>query len=581
MSSLADPAGEHANLVETVLPGLAAAQAIRDALAAAGSTPTGAATLGVVSVAGQLPASAVAELGPVLAAAARAGHRVSAGVDDPASGGSLTVVWTRTGRADVDVQRPNALAGANVGSDLQRAADRGDADAALGLLPGTVLDVELTVTPPPDAGVWAPTVSAITHPLQDGRWAGTVLRLARTGLVVVQEAGSDVLRCPGLVVAGPDASPHAVRTALRADADLSGPFRAAGARAGYPALPVPGDLLAGPDDAGTLEPLRPALAAAAAACAWYWLGRASTVTPDGATTLFEGARPVPLALRPALGTDGHAEAALFAWATAAADPLRDDAVHQAVSLAVRDQTDLQGAAVHVLRTARSLHELAGRGVVAEALAARRAARDAAVTAARAAATAGREVATKAVERALALLIAVAVALFANGRNLLGTEAAAVIVAAAAGLALAALTVALRVEVPSGRALLDAFAEDAELYREALGEDDLAAVRNLAASREARVDLRRARKAALWVYLSAAAVIITAGIAALAADEDAAADPADPKPSPGASPTAAPPAASPVRSPAAPATPTQPAPARPTAGQVRVPSPPTVSVAPTR
>jgi hypothetical protein len=289
----------------------------------------------------------------------------------------------------------------------------------------------------------------------------------------------------------------------------------------YRSLPVPADLAPDPGDAGPLEPLRPALAAAARACCWYWLGRGSDVAPDGVRTTFEGPRPLRVDLLPLPGPHAaqadevQEEEALFAWAAAAADPLRDDAVHQATGFAVRDAGDLPGAAGHVLRTARSLHELAGRGAVAEALAARRSARDAAITAARSAAAAAREVAGKAVERSVALLVAVALALFANGSKLLGTGAAALVVAGAAALALAALAVATLVEIRSGEGLLQAFDTDAGLYREALGEDDLRAIRGLAAVSAARDDLSRARTTAKAVYLTVAAAIALVGLVVLA------------------------------------------------------------------
>jgi hypothetical protein len=166
-----------------------------------------------------------------------------------------------------------------------------------------------------------------------------------------------------------------------------------------------------------------------------------------------------------------------------------------------------------------LHELAGRGAVAQALAARRGARDAAITAARAAASSARDVAARSVERTLALLLAAALAVFAHGRELLSAGAAVAVVATASALAILALTVADRIELESGSGLLAAFDTDVDVYREALSADDVTSINNLAAVSAARKDLSRSRLLVRCVYSAVAVLLLAVGVA-LIADQDA-------------------------------------------------------------
>lgn len=493
--------------------GMAAADALASACRTAGSSP--AVDIGIDSygVEAKLPARALLALLPLLEDAARNGHRAVVTVNEPDA--SLQVTWTSTGRAAVDVVGSTRdLLVSERSVELDGAVTRGDAAAAIALLGDAIAGVELVLRPEASQGHWVPSVALLVDHLGSGRWGSTLRRL-RPGpglgqaLVIVQDADRDILMTPALLFAGP-AADLTGRQLAGATEPLPGSYRQVRLATGAPSLPSPEDLvpIAG---GGVLAPLRPVLEAAARAAAWYWLSHAPAVGLNEVTGRFDGVRVVDLSLRP-FGAGAPAdELALFAWATAVVDPARDDALHQAVTFAVRDAADLEGAAAAVLRTARSLHELAGRGAVAEALAARRGARESAITVARAAALSARDVAARAVERTLALLVAGALAVFANGRDLLSTDAAVAVVVAAAALAVVALAVADRVELESGSRLLNAFDKDIELYREALSVDDLAAVRNLEAVKAARTDLSRSRTSIRCVYGGVAALILVGGL----------------------------------------------------------------------
>lgn len=289
----------------------------------------------------------------MLADAARASHAVRATTEP--GGSTLEISWSRAGVPALELDgSPDELAGQR-GPELERCIRARDANSVLRMLPGTSFEITLDLVLAVDGGLWVPSLEDLVARLGDGRWASTLLRAGagrEQSVIMVQGAGTDVLRCPGLVMAGPEAAPERLRPARPIYS-----HRPSACCADHTILPSPQDLAPERDGAGSLESLRAPLAAVARACCWYWLGHFSRITPESVTTSFEGARTMSLDLLPVPGRPTDAETRLFAWATAVDDPARDDAVHQAVSIAVRDQGDLSGAAEGVLRTARTLDEL--------------------------------------------------------------------------------------------------------------------------------------------------------------------------------------------------------------------------------
>lgn len=534
-SSLGDDAAAvHAAVVSVMGAGLVAGHDVKQACRAGGAVPIEHADLDRLSIKARVPTAEAPTLLPVLKAAAMAGHLVM--VRHDTGDAALTITWMATGRTLVEVDgSPGDLVAQAAVDLLDRATTRGDAAAALSLLPDNFMDVELVLRPEAGGGHWVPTAGLLADRLSDGRWGSTLLRL-RPGhpgvpaVVVVQDAGADLICCPGIVLAGPEAD-LAGNAFPSAPPDASAAYRDARSLSATK-LFVPADLLPAYGDAGGLEMLRSVLQSAVGV--WYWLGSVTEIAADHVSVHFDGVRSVRLALVPYRVPDVQDELQLYVWATASADPVRADVVQQAVTFAIRDQTDVPGAAAPVLRTARSLHELASRGAVAEALAARRGAREAAVTAARAAATSASDAASSSVERSLALLLAVILALLAHGQALLSTAAAGAAVVVVALISLLFLWVADRVELESGRTLLDAFDDDVQLYREALGEDDLAAVKNLAALGAARADLRRVQTLVRVIYGGLAVVVLVGGTLLLQNDHGAGSAKPNPTPTPSVS-----------------------------------------------
>jgi hypothetical protein len=143
--------------------------------------------------------------------------------------------------------------------------------------------------------------------------------------------------------------------------------------------------------------------------------------------------------------------------------LRFEAVQQAVSLAVATSADLARAAQPVLRTARSLHDLAQRGAVAEALATRRSAREAALRAGNTAADAARAAAGKAVDRILVQGLAIVGVIIAQKTSLINTDITVwLLFAIAATLGVLGLGWFI-VDFPSARSGLKSFTADLQQY----------------------------------------------------------------------------------------------------------------------
>lgn len=459
-----------------------------------------------------VPGSALTDASEQLRAAAAVGHRVCASVTE--DGSDLTLDWSPAGHVSVAVNGdPANLTSQRDVEAFSRAIDRSDGLAALSFLVTVELTVELVIRAPVGHAGWIRSGDLLASRLGDGRWGSLLAQLAGwagkdRAVVLVQDASDALLTAPGLVLAGPTATLTGIGSTR--ETHTSQAYRD---RAGFIAradMFTPAELLCTRVPTGSLAALVGPLAGAARAAAWYWLADSVGLAPEHVRVRFNGVSSVEFDVLPYGSGQPAAEVALAEWAMATGEPARADAVQQAITFAVRGEDDLVGAAAPVLRTARSLYELAGRGLISEALAARRSARESGVAAANAARSAAREVAAKSVERTAALAIAAAVALFANGRQFITDGTSYSILIALAAIAATALVVALRVDTKSGQALLDAFSSDVQLYRDTLSDDDIAAIKNLAALSAARADLRRARVTACLIYGAVISAVLLGG-----------------------------------------------------------------------
>ena len=221
---------------------------------------------------------------------------------------------------------------------------------------------------------------------------------------------------------------------------------------------------------------------------------------------------------------------MYSWVALGPEADRLDFVQQALSLAIVNNSDVPTAAGPALRTAKSLYELSRRGSVAEAMAARRAARDAAIGASRGAASAARETAAKVIERTVLQVIAAAGVIIAQLKSALSTPQAIGLLVLIAALCVSLLVVTLLAGVRSARDGLNKELADLDQYRDSLSQDDIDSIKRAGVIGSARADLKNACTTAWLAYgLATVVALIAAGV--LGFSSSAAESPKDHAPSP--------------------------------------------------
>lgn len=424
--------------------------------------------------------------------------------------------------------RPELALSEDRAEDLARAAARSDAPAALAAVAGlpAELFVRLQNDPAVSGAHWVASERALSTLLESQAWIAAATALAAgPAVLVVGDWLAEELVTDGLRICG-SAPGKAVDAARRGDgAWLAAPVPTDGRTA----LPSPA-VFAGA--AGTAPADRPdggvggLLQGLARCLSWYWLASDVRIDPDGsvaATVL--GARTVSLRLVPARAADAAADVGLFAWAYGGSDPGRLEAARQAASLALVTDRDLPTAAGPALRTARSLYELARRGAISEALAARRSARDAALAAAQQAAAAARQASGKAVERVVLQTGALGAIVLARASGLAGPALAVLLALLVAALSAAAWAVTSCVELPSATNGLRAELDDLEQYRDTLSLDDVAAVQGIQSAVTAAADLKTSRRTVHCVYGAAVLASLFAAVVLAFVGPDGTAAPA--------------------------------------------------------
>lgn len=466
--------------------------------------------------------------------------------------GSLIVDIVYTGAAQpvATAEGPpeEALATPEAKAEFLRAVEAGDAARVLTALAGRTCVVSLTLrNDPSTSGVgWAPSLRSLTDELTSDRWLPAARALqanaapAQPAFVVVGDAGSETLTCAGVTFAGPAANPDRWPPS---DMGLPAPL--------HVEQPSPGVLApTGADDG--LPSLRAALHLVVIHL--VWLDLADEVIPGEPPTLvLRGVREQRLALSG--GTTQQAAAPslrLWEWAVSAPEPAKHEAIQQAATFAVSSERDLVDASESVLRTAKSLYELARRGAVSEALATRRSARESALTSSREASRAARETAARSVERSVLVALGVAGATLAKTQDLISDSQALFTLILLASVTALSWIVSWFSELAVGDQAIDSFRADAESYREALSRQDVDAIKQSESLTRAEQSLTTAR----WLTaITHAAVAMAIGVAAwllpswtAAGERDSPADPSPSAPSGSPSPTTttpAPAASSPV------------------------------------
>lgn len=453
--------------------------------------------------------------------------------------------WSLTVRADPGAspsitetgESTDALSDTNA-AELATAILRNDVSSVVAVAAGS-LAVEVTFIVTNDALAagchWVRSAADLHAMLTDHRWVRTANALAAgPAKLLVDNGESGILRTDGLEITGPGA-PLPLPPAVFQDRHAS-----EGAGNHQPLLPSP-HLSSRPtfiQPAETLTTLIPDLQAVTRRLVWARLATALSLGADGTMHVtMSGARVVQFDITPTAAVgDANRDIDLYEWTFGADDIARYDSALHAATLAILSEADLASAAVPTLRTARSVYSLAKSGAIAEALATRRAAREAVQDSATQAAQTARGVAGTATERCLLQAGAAVAVLLTNAAQLIGDASAYVLLVVVAIVSGLSLAVAVAVELKSGRDALTDGLTDLDQYREALTAEDIDAIRGSAAAKSARADLRRAAISAIVVYGLTIIVVLGVG-AALIFGNTSPAKPSSPSPTPTPTPTA--------------------------------------------
>jgi hypothetical protein len=405
-------------------------------------------------------------------------------------------------------------------AELSSAVIRNDVSTVVELAASSV-PVEVTFVVANDASAsgchWVRSVANLHSLLTDARWVRTVNALAAgPGRLLVDDAGSGILRTDGLEIAGLEALISQTPSALQ--------DRRVGAGAGnhHPGLPSP-HLASRPrvvePATNSFDPLTEDLHAVTQRLVWARLATALDLDVAGTVHVtLSGARVVQFDIEPTTRVqDADSDIDLYEWTFSADDIARYDSATHAATLAILSEDDLATAAVPVLRTARSLYSLAKSGAVAEALATRRAARQAVQDSAKQAAQTAREVAGKATERCLLQVGAAVAVVLTNAAHLIGDAKAYGLLIVVAVVSTLSLAVALVVELKSGRDALTDGLTDLDQHREALTAEDINAIKGSKAAKSARDDLNRSTIWTVVVYGLTIAAVLGVGAALIFAN----------------------------------------------------------------
>lgn len=438
---------------------------------------------------------------PLIVEATGSGHTCILELAD--DDGDLDIVW-RVGTEPAISGDPEFVIDPGERNNLRRLLDSGDVRGTLSMLEARKFNLRASLRFRGRGIAWVPSPGLLISSLTCDAWLSTLIQLWQCSddghLTVLVNELDQLVETQGITFA-PSAQVGTLARVPASEAQSQGSeFAEARVSQGWPDVPLPTKLVPDPSDGGDLAA---ALVSVALATAWMWLSvDPPVVQRDSVVVRYRGVRDVEITLAPTdVARDQLAQAlALWRWAAAAGDdPVRTDATQRAITLAAAELADLPAAGGPALRTARTLYDLATRGAIAEAMAARRAGRDAAATAAHKAATGAREAAGKATERSLTLTIAAAVVVFATVQKVLAWYVSVGALAGLAFLLIGGLLVAVKVDLAIASDLLDGFEEDLGDYRESLSEDDIQQIRQSAAVRHARRNITSARTAVVRVY----------------------------------------------------------------------------------
>jgi hypothetical protein len=403
-------------------------------------------------------------------------------------------IWTDDGVWDLEPPGgpwDEAFADDQQIADAQAAADAGQARRLLELCGGLSCEATFSIrlhVSEQDCH-WIRTTEALLAYVRTDTWLGW-LQAMRLGVcvprLIVNDAGDSEIAAPSLLIHGPGIYPTRGAVPVSAGANYAQTWLSQSQN------PLPSPEFVEPHKAEGLDAVRELLCGAAHALVWLWLASNVDIDATNIRAHFEGT-PIDVDLTEPLPSSHTDKAiALWRWAVASADPLRREALLQSISLSVRRPDDIGAAAERVRRQASYLWHLAQQGRVAEALAARRAAREAAIGAARTATDAIGTALRSFVNRAVAQIAAAIGILLANTGSLINRSLAGWLLVAVFSMVSVTGAVAFLIDYPGVRDTLDGFRADLSAYSDVLSEEDLNEIGGLTSLTNAKSQLVRAR-----------------------------------------------------------------------------------------
>lgn len=387
------------------------------------------------------------------------------------------------------------------------AASRNDVPAVISALPEVEVRVTMTIVGTQPGVQWVRTAAAFVSEYDQSGWHGfSVLLAPSVGFpnhVVVLDGLDAEVRAAGLAVHGPAQWPRVDAWSIEPEA-VADDARSE--------LPLPSALMPREVVGNQLAGIAETLQRCAGALAWAWLADTLTVQGDSVTVRLAGNKPIAGALPDCPPADAGASVGLWEWTTAAPQPARRSAVAQAVSLQSDVPSDLYRRAQSIHDTAQFLYALSQSTLVQEALAARRAARDAAVAAGRSAADRARSAARAAVDRVLVVIAAGVGVVLANKGDLINESVALGLIGLAAALTLGAALIAFHLDLPGAARVVKVFRSETEVTAEVLSPRDIEAINSLPSLDDGVAEVKRARRAAFAIVVVAAAALAGLAIA---------------------------------------------------------------------
>lgn len=389
------------------------------------------------------------------------------------------------------------------------AAVRHDLAALLRALPAVPVNLSLTILGQDAGQSWVRTTKAFVDEFERAGWFGFAQLLlptvGRANRVLILDADDSQVTGMEVAVHGPNVWPIF---------DAGSDEHRVVCRDGDPRVDAPVPTAVMPlDQIGTrLASAATVMEAVAGALAWLWIADTVTVEGTGITVRLTGNRPIDGEL-PACPADYAASSVdLWSWSALSSQPARRQATRQAATLQAEEPADLYTRAGSIHDTAEFLFSLAQSGLVQEALAARRAARDSAVTAGRSAADRARAAARSAVDRVLVVVGAGIGVVLANKGDIIDRPVAFGLLGLAAALTIGAGLLAHHLDLPGAARSVALFKEELEQHAEVLSPRDIDAISELPSLQDGAAEVERSRRASFVIIGVALVSLVVLGVA---------------------------------------------------------------------